>query len=176
MKFYKLDSNDSFIKDNKDYIKKVYSLKIDSRYIMSNVSKIFINNILDIITTIDEYNNLTKKLTDVIITSIGRGILIFGMESDNKILYDLVINNIYDYMEETSQSTLLDINIIEDNKYVYKLINNVLDKLKEDFNLYSNIDVSDICDAFTLIHEKYSYSDFSFYKVNSKNEILILEM
>jgi len=177
LKFFKLVDEDDFIINNKDYIKNIYNIKIDSRYLLANIGKILSDDILEVVTDISEYNVLTKNLVDVIISTLGRNILIFGINIGNEFISGLIIDNIYNYMEETSSLTLLNVAIIEDdNKYIRTFIDRIIEKMKHDFNMMTDKSIYNIGDAFTLIHENYSETDFSFYKITSKNEILILEI
>lgn len=176
MKYYKFDKEDSFIKDNKNYIKNIYNIKIDNRYLISNIGKILSDNILDIITSIDEYNLLIKNISNVILSIIGRNILIFGFNLDKTYISDILINELYMYMDKTSQLSLLNTDIIEDKEYIHKFINIIFNKLRDDFKDMSNRDVNDIEDAFTVLYENYSEFDFCFYRVTERNEIIILEI
>ena len=176
MKYYKFDREDNFIKNNKNYIKNIYSIKIDNRYLISNIGKILSDNILDIITSIDEYNLLIKDISNVILSIISRYILMFGFNLNKTYISDIIINELYTYMDKTSQLSLLNTDIIEDKEYIHKFINVIFNKLRDDFKDMSNRNINDIEDAFTVLYENYSDFDFCFYKVTERNEIIILEI
>jgi len=176
MKYYKFDREDNFIKNNKNYIKNIYSIKIDNRYLISNIGKILSDNILDIITSIDEYNLLIKDISNVILSIISRYILMFGFNLNKTYISDIIINELYTYMDKTSQLSLLNTDIIEDKEYIHKFINVIFNKLRDDFKDMSNRNINDIEDAFTVLYENYSEFDFCFYRVTERNEIIILEI
>ena len=167
--------NNNFIKSNKDKIKNIYMFKIDKGIILTNIHLIYCDDVYEKVNDLSELSYISNLLSNVVIDSISRNILVYGLTYNN-VIYNNVIFTLEHYINKLSINSLIDYDMLNNDVGTFnKVIEEVITLFKNNIENVIGEDV-DITDAFTLINEEYLFSNYAFVKCDCNNNITIVEL
>ena len=157
--------------------RKVIKLRLNTMFIIYNISKVYTEDIYEKINDLNEYNSISDGLVNVIIKSLGRAILIYGIQDNVVDIVNNTCSSLDNYIVDKALTSYINPSIFEsDDKTLHTIVELVVNDFKNDFNKITGSDMNNVEDVFSMFSEEYITTDYGMFKFSDGNIISILEL